>query len=107
MNTTVVNIRGQDGEHDVYIGRGPYGRHMLNTAIGQRGWLGNPHTVERVGMGRAIQMFREDFTRLLETDAEFLVAVMALRGKRLGCYCKPRPCHGDVIAEFLDSIDQK
>jgi hypothetical protein len=23
--------------------------------------------------------------------------VLALRGKRLGCLCKPAPCHGDII----------
>lgn len=23
--------------------------------------------------------------------------ILSLRGKRLGCFCKPKPCHGDVI----------
>ncbi|MCG6418638.1 DUF4326 domain-containing protein [Vibrio fluvialis] len=26
-------------------------------------------------------------------------------GKRLGCFCKPDDCHGDIIAEFLNSYD--
>jgi hypothetical protein len=30
--------------------------------------------------------------------------VKALRGKVLGCFCKPRPCHGDVLLEFVDKV---
>jgi hypothetical protein len=26
-----------------------------------------------------------------------------LRGKTLGCWCKPKPCHADVLAELADS----
>ena len=25
-----------------------------------------------------------------------------LRGKRLGCWCKPFPCHGDVLARIAE-----
>lgn len=27
-----------------------------------------------------------------------------LRGKRLGCWCYPKPCHGDVLVELLDNL---
>jgi hypothetical protein len=30
-----------------------------------------------------------------------------LRGKRIGCYCKPLPCHGDTYAERLDGSDSR
>jgi hypothetical protein len=26
-----------------------------------------------------------------------------LKGKVLGCFCKPNACHGDVIKEYLDN----
>ena len=26
-----------------------------------------------------------------------------LRGKRLACWCKPLPCHGDIIVEMLEA----
>ena len=26
-----------------------------------------------------------------------------LKGKVLGCWCKPASCHGDVIAEIIDA----
>ncbi len=31
--------------------------------------------------------------------------VYKLAGKRLGCFCKPLACHGDVLADFLNAWD--
>ncbi len=28
--------------------------------------------------------------------------IEALRGKRLGCWCHPEPCHGDVLLRLLE-----
>lgn len=38
--------------------------------------------------------------RLLEDDG-FAAAVADLYGERLGCYCLPHPCHGEVILAHL------
>ena len=27
----------------------------------------------------------------------------SLRGKRLGCWCKPKACHGDVLVDLLEN----
>jgi len=29
-------------------------------------------------------------------------ARVLLSGKRIGCWCKPQACHGDIIAEYLN-----
>lgn len=29
-----------------------------------------------------------------------------LRGKVLGCFCKPHPCHGDVLVELLGQREE-
>jgi hypothetical protein len=42
------------------------------------------------------------FKSRLRTDAVFRNRILVLKGKTLGCFCKPNPCHGDVIAEYLD-----
>ena len=31
--------------------------------------------------------------------------VTKLAGKRLGCFCKPAACHGDILADYLNSLD--
>lgn len=35
------------------------------------------------------------------------IDIEALRGKNLGCWCKPEDCHGDVLIELLESDDLK
>ncbi len=49
-------------ETDVYIGRADGGDgHLLNTPIGERGWLGNPYPKDDHGRAECIELFREDF----------------------------------------------
>lgn len=40
-------------------------------------------------------------TWLLQQPA-LLARLPELRGKVLGCWCKPGPCHGDVLARLAD-----
>lgn len=89
MTTTVVNLRHD--EYDVYIGRA--GR-------GESGYFGNPFWEGPRELN--IAAFKEDFYRRVWTDADFAQRVLDLRGKRLGCFCKPLPCHGDIIAAWID-----
>lgn len=79
------------GEY-VYIGRGSK-------------W-GNPHPVDapcaicdcRHTREEAIDLYRQH----LLASPELLAALGEVRGKVLGCWCKPQDCHGDVIAELAD-----
>jgi hypothetical protein len=94
MKTKVVNIRCSD--YDVYIGR---------EGKGQSGYFGNPLRL-RAGdkRGATIGRYRNYFYNRMETDPEFHNRVHELKGKTLGCFCKPESCHGDVIAEFLNNL---
>lgn len=89
--TTVVNLRSEP--FDVYIGR---------AGKGQDGYFGNPYDVRKYGAD-ALPKFIGYFLGRVEADAEFRRRVVALHGKRLGCFCKPRDCHGDVIAEWVNA----
>lgn len=97
-------------ETDVYIGRGDHGDgHVLNTPIGDRGWLGNPYPKDDHGRAECIELFREEFEERVETDQEFRAAVRELEGDRLGCWCQrldedSPACHGEVIAEWADRL---
>ena len=88
--TRVVNVR-KDEKADVYIGRGSY-------------W-GNPYAMEE-GDSReeVIRKFKYDFDNDKFPNKE-KSKVFDLTGKRLGCYCKPAACHGDVLADYLNSYD--
>lgn len=93
--TRAVNLRTE--AFDVYIGRPGHGHS---------GYFGNPYHVREHG-AEALGKFREYFYARLEADAEFRarvrgLRVRGLRGKRLGCFCKPGPCHGDIIAAWVE-----
>lgn len=94
---------------DVYVGRGPGGLDMFSTAIGQRGWLGNPHSVDDHGREGSIVLFRVAFEHRLELDGEFRAAVRQLAGQTLGCWCQrldddAPACHAEVITEHADRL---
>lgn len=88
--TIIVNIR-KTGKYDVYIGRGsPFG---------------NPFVVGlHVSRELAIARFKPYFYAKLETDWFFKKSVLMLKGRTLGCFCKPLACHGDIIVEYLERI---
>jgi hypothetical protein len=97
MRTVVVNIHEES--FDVYIGR---------TGRGEDGYFGNPFRMGN-GMSRedAVDRFQKYFAERIEKDSEFKRRILALKGKRLGCFCKPKACHGDVIAEWLNKMEPK
>jgi len=110
--TEVVHV--EKDTYDVYIGRGNGGQRqidMSNTEPTNRGWLGNPHPTEDDRKcpycnkyhtrEKAIQLYREDFYQKIENNAEFRRSVNDLKGKTLGCWCRPEKCHGDVIVAYL------
>ncbi len=97
--TRVMNIRNDSRFQGVkstsiyeYIGRGSY-------------W-GNPYSMHEDGEDReeVIKKFRYDFERDIFPNKQ-KNEVYKLAGKRLGCFCKPDACHGDVLADYLNSWD--
>lgn len=87
--TTIVNVKkGQKA--DVYIGRpGPFG---------------NPYVIGPDGdREEVIRLFRVYFYDRMKMDPTWKQKVESLRGKSLGCFCAPMACHGNVIAEYLDT----
>ena len=93
--TKVVNKRTTE-DYDVYIGRGSL-------------W-GNPFAIghgEGPDRAEVIERYRTHFRERIATDESFKRGVLALRGLRLACFYKPQACHGDVIAEYLDSLPEK
>jgi len=100
MPTRVVNLRRE--LCDVYIGRpgqghsGPFGNPIR---------AGEPCAECRITHDHAretIPCFAQYFARRVVNDRAFREAVLALRDQRLGCFCAPAACHGDVIAAWLD-----
>ena len=105
--TKVISIRQapagwQNNSQYVYIGR---------AGKGMTGLFGNPiivgkqcmicGAVHRTG-GSTLACYKEYMLTRMLHDTEFAEAIKGLKDKILVCFCKPAPCHGDVIAEYLD-----
>lgn len=98
-----ISKRHQSTAKSVYIGRGPNGRHLLNTAVGEVGWLGNPFPIPKFSREECIDLYRKAFLARIARDPAFREAVLALKdADELRCYCHPLPCHGDPICEWLE-----
>lgn len=93
--TVVVNLNDRM-PYDVYIGRA--GR-------GLDGYFGNPYKRNGIhSRDTLIARYAVYFAKRIVSDAEFKRRVLELRGKRLGCFCTPHPCHGNVIAAYLNEL---
>jgi hypothetical protein len=93
MKTTVVN-KHHKLPYDIYIGRGSiFGNpftHMDNTKA----------EFKVSSREEAIEKYRE----WIVNQPELLAKLHMLKGKVLCCYCKPKGCHGDVLAELADRL---
>jgi hypothetical protein len=95
LNTTLVNINTRQ-PYDVYIGR-QFRNYKASV-------FANPFKIGKNGTRNEVLMkYRSWFCERLK-DASFKAEVEKLRGKRLGCWCKPEPCHGDIVIEYLDNM---
>jgi len=84
--TRVVNLRHE--EYDVLIAR-------------PSKW-GNPLQIGRDGSReQVIKMYEVHIRR----RPDLLAALPELIGKRLGCHCKPKACHGDVLVKLLRELN--
>ena len=118
-----VNIRWEP--HDTYVGRPPMrdrrigpvrivnlrfqalGRTAskadLDELIASVGKWGNPwerkDTPDPIGNYRRYINYRMAVGHITEDDIR-----RDLVGKRLGCFCKPKPCHADILADLVNSM---
>ena len=77
---------------DVYIGRGSV-------------W-GNPYshkegTLAEEVVGSRAEAVRKYEEYLLSND-ELMSRLPELKGKILGCWCKPKSCHGDILLKYAN-----
>jgi hypothetical protein len=99
--TTVVNIKTcpdfnpKANPSDVYIGRYYPGKPFFPASR----WR-NPFKVGQDGTREgAIEKYRQYILQ----KPKLLAQIPDLKRKRLGCWCKPKACHGDLLAAWADN----
>lgn len=101
---------------DVYCGRGKgFYRNPMNCSVGNEGWLGNPIAIgeeciickkKHLNGGSTLPCYEIYLLNRLHNDALFRTLFYGLKGKKLICFCKPKPCHTDIMIKYLDEMPQ-
>ena len=85
MKTQVVHCKKQP--YDVYIGR-------------PSKW-GNPFSI---GVDGTREEVIAKYAAWIVKQPELMGALDELKGKVLGCWCKPRACHGDILVQLAEKL---
>lgn len=75
-------------KYDIYIGRGTV-------------W-GNPY--KDMPRAKMLALFRVYFLNKVKSGEITIDQLKSLQGKRLGCSCFPKPCHGDFIVRVVNKV---
>lgn len=102
----VVNLKNEP--YTVYIGRPGHG---------EDGILGNPVRVNshcdvcghmHTERGETLPCFEKYLRNRLQSSSAFRRVFMALDDEDvLGCFCKPNPCHGDIIVKVWREMNEQ
>lgn len=87
---SVANIHKKE-PYDVYIGRPSL-------------W-GNPFSHREGTLAKYkvanVEEALERYRAWIESNHFLKSKLWDLKGKRLGCFCKPKPCHGDILVSLV------
>lgn len=92
---TVVNIKGTRDNplYDVYIGR----------RINMGGWSLEESIYGNIGK-KTLKEYREYALK----NKKIMKSLKKLTGKKIGCWCHPEPCHGDVLVDlYIEYVLEK
>ena len=82
----VINRRVE--QEDIYIGRGSiWGNKFIIGIDGSR--------------KEVIAQYKADLWKRIKAGEITTAMLKNLHGKKLGCYCKPKNCHGDILVQAV------
>jgi hypothetical protein len=94
MTPRVVHCKKE--RFDVYVGRGSK-------------W-GNPYSHKEGTLAEYVVESRREavqkFEEYLLSNEELMGSLSELKGKTLGCWCKPKSCHGDILLRYANGPSQ-
>ena len=67
--------------------------------IGRPSKWGNPFVIGKDGSREDVV---EKYRSWIMKQEHLLTELSELEGRRLGCWCSPQACHGDVLADLVN-----
>ena len=97
-----------EDDNNVYIGRSGI-VFILNEETNKKerfpkksSKFANPYKVGKDGTREeVIQKYEFYIKKKLNVDLVLRQELIEMKGKNLGCWCHPEPCHGDVLLELI------
>ncbi len=96
---SVVDIHKKKGVRpffDIYIGRA-----VPHTEFTKDSLWANPFRGDF-----AVESYEKYIRERIKTLPN-IYCIESLQGKILGCWCKPKPCHGDILIKILKEMNKK
>src|ERR1035437_4555386 len=95
-STRVVHFKKE--KYDVYIGRLPGGKFNK--------WAYPKELRDSFPTGTPRKVIIDAYEEYLLSNEELMNDLHELKGKILGCWCRPKKtCHGDVLKKYIDKLD--
>ena len=96
-----------DTENNLYIGRNA--AKYANRDVPDSQWA-NPFMISQ-WTGPSKEWILEDILKTYEnyvrTNPFLMNSLHELKGKQLGCWCKPKQCHGDILLKLYKEFCEK
>lgn len=74
-------------------------RESFDVRIDRKTKWGNPFVMQsEQDRTKVIEQYRQWLWEQINSGKIEMEELASLHGKRLGCHCSPKPCHGDVLA---------
>jgi len=74
-------------------------KERYDVYIGRPSKWGNPYEIGKDGTREEVIL---KYRRHVRRSPKLMAALPELKGKVLGCWCKPKACHGDVLKELVE-----
>ena len=117
MQTKVVNVKvnhirpeysnlkeWMNNDNNVYIGRAGIVFIDGERYPKQSSTFCNPFKISiDTSREEVLKKYKEYITTSLNKSPDLVKELLKLKGKTLGCWCKPESCHGDILVELIQS----
>ena len=90
-----------DDENNIYVGRNA-GKYTQRGGIESK-WA-NPFICVDLDVAKtpwAVEDLMRCYEKYVRNHPILMNSLHELEGKKLGCWCKPGPCHGDVLLKIF------
>jgi hypothetical protein len=60
----------------------------------------NPFSVKKYGREECLKKYEE----YIRANKDLFDSINELKGKKLGCWCYPEKCHGDILVKLFKEV---